>query len=951
MNKYLLLSFLLFSTSPIIAQQGMNALTPNVNPPSPEAAALGKFVEHPVSNFTGTPEITIPLLEIKTGRITLPIKLSYHGSGIKVDEIASRVGIGWALEAGGVVTRVMKGLPDEIAQLPYQDGGGYFATNGAPTIDPMNDWQTDLDPDEHFYNFNGKQGKIYFTTPSTPYVVGVDPIKVNGPYNRSDGKFVITAEDGIIYTFADTEITNGGLGFFAFNYTSSWYLTQIYDPVTDFGVTFQYRTDMPAKVYYDWVNNGMEAPPCGSSSRISATRTPLSNIRVLQKITYSGGYIEFKAVDRQDYQGDKAYTEINQYTTTGDAPILKKGYNLTYAYTSNGSDFTNKRMFLESVQEKGTDGSFLPPYSFYYKNRDQLPERASAKQDIWGYYNGSSATGNETQTPKVFIRGGICLPFDAVDHYSSSIVDGLDRNTNTAFTDYGTLSKIIYPTKGFTTYTYETHEFGSYQTGGIRIKEIDDYDVSNSLLLSKKYTYSLGFIGGQLPGVGYCLFDGSSMSSSGTVVRFSNNQSILGSCNGSYVGYEFVNVQQVGPSGNNGSTSYHYSAEQDVPGTFSAILAGCPGLSNLSSIRASSSFPFFQMESREQRRGLLLSEEYLDAADNSIKAIKYDYKLYSTKIATLNSFYVTATQDDHGPYINEELQGLRSLNVEKEVLVLKTESLNKGNDDDRTVQPIISNITSYNYTDDGSHDGQFVRKETHWTGTPVPDPNAQYDPSVPFQYQYLPARSTQTIYTYPFDYASTASSGTMGVMATMNYLPVISTINLRITSDNNPINYYTGAKITNYNSYSYGVPQSVLPSQVYTLTLPNAPISQNPNGSNGTVEVTDPANPGSLYDKRVEYLEYDESGNPAMILQDKKYTLLDWGDLGDRLYFKTLTSDPSLPGMTTRYDYDSFDRLKTVIDPDNRTKTYEYDVFGRLVNIKDKDGSILKHFDYHFSGQ
>src|SRR5476651_2523431 len=79
---------------------GPNGYLPNYDPPSPESSALGKYVEHPVGNFTGTPKIEIPLFEIKIGRITVPISLTYHGSGVKVDEIASRTGIGWVMNAG-----------------------------------------------------------------------------------------------------------------------------------------------------------------------------------------------------------------------------------------------------------------------------------------------------------------------------------------------------------------------------------------------------------------------------------------------------------------------------------------------------------------------------------------------------------------------------------------------------------------------------------------------------------------------------------------------------------------------------------------------------------------------------------------------------------------------------------------------------------------------------------
>ena len=49
---------------------------------SPNAANLGLYGEIPVSHFTGTPSIEIPLYELKTEYLNLPISLSYHASGV-----------------------------------------------------------------------------------------------------------------------------------------------------------------------------------------------------------------------------------------------------------------------------------------------------------------------------------------------------------------------------------------------------------------------------------------------------------------------------------------------------------------------------------------------------------------------------------------------------------------------------------------------------------------------------------------------------------------------------------------------------------------------------------------------------------------------------------------------------------------------------------------------------
>jgi len=859
---------------------------PNYQPPSPESAALGKYVEHPVSTYTGTPKIEIPMFEIKTGRITLPISLSYHGSGIKVDEIASRVGIGWVLNAGGVVTRTVKGLEDDITGMtgvPTTGQRGYF--DRVTSSDPNRNLAmqpggilgarytlNDLEPDIHFYNFAGKSGKFFFSDRNTPVSLDNSPIKINGPYGGSN-KFVITTEDGLVYTF---EATESNISSFS-QHSSSWYLTKIFDPITGKSVTLYYRTDMPTSFNYPYLISESDNLGCaGGSISINVQITPLYYPKVLQKIVYDDGYIEFKADhNRQDLTGDRAYTEINQYINEFNGnPVFRKGFNLTYAYTSNGTAQENHRLYLESVQEKGSDNSVLPPYLFTYKSRDQVPERLSPQQDIWGYYNANGVLSGTSYLsggplpphPKIYVSAGsgkrTYLPFNNNFNTSPVTIAGIERSSNPSTVDYGSLNKIVYPTGGYTVYTYEIHKFDNdfYSGGGIRIKQITDYASNGNILLSKNYTYTHGLLGGAYPQVAFPANNNGS-----NLVRFSQNQSVLGSSQGSYVGYGSVLETQIGPSGNNGSILYTYTTDQDVPGVFTATTNGCPELSDLSGIQTDSYFPFFEMESRESRRGVLSQQAYSDANGKQIKAINYDYYLSSTTVGTVSSNYGVYDQEDP-PFLIENLNQTRNLNAEKMMLYKKTESLYAGSSDNRDLHSISDNITAYNYTE-GNYYDQFLRSETHFASNsgPISFSSTRIE-TTPDNYTDLIVltsdRNTQTTYKYPFDYAGTASGGLMGNMVAMNYLtPVISTIKTStVPSGSGKVTYYTDVTVNDYKANPQtGKP---IPANIYKLNS-IVPIQQydptiNPNSS---VEVADPSAPGLLFENRINFNSYDYFSN------------------------------------------------------------------------------------------
>lgn len=195
MKKNILIIFLLV-TSAVFAQVNI----PDVIPPSPNAQTFLKYGDFPVSNYLGIPDIDIPLYNISLKDISVPISISYNSSGIKVDEEAGRVGLGWALNAGGIITHTIMGryndfqdevyfnsfsennLSDLTGIYPYPLGftkytiGSYSSPLpfNCPNITKYDFWcglsgddpscgGVELAPDLFNYNFMGYSGKFIFS--------------------------------------------------------------------------------------------------------------------------------------------------------------------------------------------------------------------------------------------------------------------------------------------------------------------------------------------------------------------------------------------------------------------------------------------------------------------------------------------------------------------------------------------------------------------------------------------------------------------------------------------------------------------------------------------------------------------------------------------------------------------------------------------------------------------
>lgn len=87
---------------------GQERLVHSKSYPFTNSCALVQYADFPVSLYTGTPTIDIPIYTIDLGGYQLPVSLSYHASGT-TKKLKASGRLGWTLNTGGAIMRTVEG--------------------------------------------------------------------------------------------------------------------------------------------------------------------------------------------------------------------------------------------------------------------------------------------------------------------------------------------------------------------------------------------------------------------------------------------------------------------------------------------------------------------------------------------------------------------------------------------------------------------------------------------------------------------------------------------------------------------------------------------------------------------------------------------------------------------------------------------------------------------------
>lgn len=507
MRKILITAILLFITRVFFAQT-TDAKMPDVIPPSPNAQTFLKYGDFPVSNFTGIPDISIPIYQIQLQDFVSPISLEYNASGIKVDEDASRTGLGWTINTGGLISRTINGGDDlgDYRRYPYLNSQlwNYRMSEGQikyPVIHGCS-WnftgpsgsllemifgskKHDLAPDIFNYSFNGYSGSFSLTHDGLIYKQSSDNLIITskiGP--EKDGlNWEITTPDGTTYIFNQREYHQAqNISQTQSKQISTWYLSEI-RTINGNRISFQYNVQKA----YSFSLSGISQQYGSKGSNVPALETSqpylnasLYDIVTLTNITFPNGNISFNySYDRKDqpyeprlqslivknsqnneiikqvnfnYDYFQANASGNEVITIGRIKEIIGNWSNHPFYKAISDDWNKFRLKLTGVDFLGGDKKEI--YQFKY-NEKSLPTKLSTSRDHWGYYNGKL---NSHLIPSQQFKN----PLRSIE----SIEGGLsyypaDREVDTNYSQAFILNEITYPTGGKTNFDFESNRYNT----------------------------------------------------------------------------------------------------------------------------------------------------------------------------------------------------------------------------------------------------------------------------------------------------------------------------------------------------------------------------------------------------------------------------------------------------------------------------------------------------------
>jgi YD repeat-containing protein len=910
MSSRLHLLFAIASLSVIDAIAQLNGNV--VLPPSPNPAALARIATIPINNYTGVTGVSVPIYSIPTAGTQIPVSLEYHGSGIKVQDIAGSVGLGWSLNAGGAITRMVRGRPD----------GSDNPCVGSTALYNSYFRSCDSEADIFMYSFLGRGGKMYLTDTGDPATMPYADLVITpgaGPQS-TDGSWKIIDENGYTYFFGENQLSreetvDPHAYVTGTTYISTWYLTRVVSPYGVNVALFSYLSGPDfSPTYYAWKQLLAAPGACvagnsPSEENFVVTTKALKYLSAIQTTvcTASFGYNPSK---RKDHEELKELATI----TISDGQGPQKKYFLHYSYFNDPIDVLIKRALM---LDRITEGSFYADVNFrkfeYWTT--SKPDRGSIYEDHWGYYNYSS--GNPVYYSKIPYGISIDCNMQACVYSNKSSNEESMKNA--------ALKSITYPTGGLTEFIYEMKG-----AGGLRIKKIETRD-GTTLIDRREFTY-----GGELIHRYPRYFH--SIQCNGTILQVSSTAfNDIFDLDGIAVGYSTVTETMYDGS----KVTYEFTDYSMFPDVQPQViryswLGSSPGnypATNGSGYANGPPFapftPFYWM------RGLPLRTKVYDNFGNLLTLEDYypNGFIYSPISGKDRTCYSVHLIDEDGDLFTfyKGTYTLRSHAVLAQTMVRYTYAPGQG------AQPTVGTVETISNMYHSTHRTKVVQSKRAIGAN---------GPFVRINYKY--ASDIATAANPPAGVSAEAEG--LWCLKKSNVLIPVETTTFYGDRQMEPGGAWTVPNLTSGSILSFKK-RSISPSElrpvpyrVYALKIPTVATSVAPTLSttpDGITMLMDP-------NYRVSS-EFNVNHGTGEIQSSNRIDGIvysyEWESAG------TVLRASSTNSYRTEYQSRPMVGIVQQTDPNGQKSFYDYNSKGNLKLIKDNDGNILNRFRYHHKSE
>lgn len=545
-RQFILLLPILIAPLNSYAQNEIKLEVPRIVPMSPTAAAIEKYHSYPVDYSTGVPDITIPLYEIVSGEVTIPVTLKYHASGLKPKEQSGVVGTGWTLNLEPSVTRQINGVADEWDKGWFSGAQNNSNTYGIGCVDILRYYndkagnKIDTQPDKFSYTLANGGGSGFFSDRYS---------RLNTvPYNNDKVEFSeggtginITDGNGVKYKFNGNYEKTGDIKT-CWLCNSIWSPQNLLTPLVTFGYGAPLRTTGLSALYnldnkvigassasypYIMVEQSVNTNKCFIISAPNSTGTGIQDAVVSSSKSEGEVGVNYPIISR--YVKDDIYiTRLYE--------VLFQGNRLDLSYNGVGV-IPNNSSALEKIEvtdEKGTivktikfyvtpynrntsltkldsvvisaPGVEPQKYAFNYYDTGNVPSIYTVAIDHWGFCNDSDRANNNSTVPS--FRKIVRIYTNPDFNLSSQLVwlnySGINREPNHEWTKKGVLINITNPQGVMINFEYEGN-FGAFRdnsdvyerkeylhpVGGLRIKRIEAIEPKTYKGNYKNYKYGL----------------------------------------------------------------------------------------------------------------------------------------------------------------------------------------------------------------------------------------------------------------------------------------------------------------------------------------------------------------------------------------------------------------------------------------------------------------------------